>query len=121
YAHYAVPMPLCLPRQGLWHIIHSEVSGLTEEIRMHDIVEMRKKHPCGSAVWTVTRIGADIKMKCGGCGRVVMLDRVEFIKRRKRVITPGPDAPEVTLGLVPPQSPQNQSNLSTKEAKGEPT
>ena len=73
---------------------------MPDEIRMHDIVEMRKKHPCGSAVWTVTRIGADIKMKCSGCGRVVMLDRVEFLRRRKRLITPGPDAPEVTLGLA---------------------
>jgi hypothetical protein len=90
---------------------------LTEEIRMHDVVEMRKKHPCGSAIWTVTRIGADIKMKCDGCGRVVMLDRVEFIKRRKRVITPGPDAPEVTLGLASRQSPQKPAS---QETKGEP-
>lgn len=73
---------------------------MPDEIRLNDLVEMRKKHPCGSANWKVTRIGADIKMRCEGCGRVVMLDRVEFLRRRKRVITPGPDAPEVTLGLV---------------------
>ncbi len=73
---------------------------MSEEIRLHDVVEMRKKHPCGSFVWTVTRIGADIKMKCSGCGRVVMLDRPEFLRRRKKVLTPGPVAPEVTLGLV---------------------
>jgi hypothetical protein len=76
------------------------VSDLPDEIRLNDLVEMRKKHPCGSAEWVVTRIGADIKMRCAGCGRVVMLDRVEFLRRRKRVITPGPEAPEVTLGLV---------------------
>ena len=70
---------------------------MTEEIRMHDVVEMRKKHPCGSAVWTVTRIGADIKMKCAGCGRVVMLDRVEFLRRRKHVITQGPLDDEIEL------------------------
>lgn len=73
---------------------------MPDEIRLQDVVEMRKKHPCGSAIWTVTRIGADIKMKCAGCGRVVMLDRVEFLRRRKRLVTPGPDAPEVTLGLA---------------------
>ena len=73
---------------------------MTEEIRLQDVVEMRKKHPCGSFVWTVTRIGADIKMKCSGCGRVVMLDRVEFLRRRKRLITPGPEAPEISLGLT---------------------
>ena len=73
---------------------------MPDEIRLQDVVEMRKKHPCGSAVWVVTRIGADIKMKCAGCGRVVMLDRVEFLRRRKRLVSPGPDAPEVTLGLT---------------------
>ncbi len=73
---------------------------VSEEIRMHDVVEMRKKHPCGSFIWTVTRIGADIKMKCDGCGRVVMLDRHEFLRRRKKVLTPGPVAPEITLGLM---------------------
>jgi hypothetical protein len=77
-----------------------EVRMVPEEIRMHDVVEMRKKHPCGSFVWTVTRIGADIKMKCSGCGRVVMLDRQEFLRRRKKVLTPGPESPEITLGLV---------------------
>ena len=73
---------------------------MPDEIRMQDVVEMRKKHPCGSFVWTVTRIGADIKMKCSGCGRVVMLDRQEFLRRRKRVLTQGPVAAEITLGLV---------------------
>ena len=75
---------------------------MPDEIRLDDLVEMRKKHPCGSAVWQVTRIGADIKMKCQGCGRVVMLDRVEFLRRRKRLITPGPVAAAVTLGLAAP-------------------
>jgi len=73
---------------------------LPEEIRLYDVVEMRRKHPCGSVVWTVTRIGADIKLKCGGCGRVVMMDRVDFIRRRRKTLTPGPEAPEVTLGLA---------------------
>lgn len=72
-----------------------------DEIRLKDVVEMRKTHPCGSKEWTVTRIGADIKMKCSGCGRVVMLDRVEFLRRRKKVLARGPESAEVTLGLVP--------------------
>lgn len=84
---------------------------MPDEIRLHDVVEMRKKHPCGSAVWMVTRIGADIKMKCAGCGRVVMLDRVEFLRRRKRLITPGPDAPEVTLGLAAQTSAASRASL----------
>ncbi len=71
---------------------------MSEEIRMYDVVEMRKKHPCGSYEWTVVRIGADIKMKCSVCGRVVMLDRAEFLRRRKKLIRQGSDAPEITLG-----------------------
>lgn len=51
-----------------------------------DIVETRKGHPCGSNQWEVTRIGADFKIKCLGCGRVVMLPRVKFEKSVKKVI-----------------------------------
>ena len=65
-----------------------------DEIRLEDKVKTRKKHPCGSDEWIVIRIGADIKIKCLGCGRIVMLDRAEFIKRRKKVLEQGP-VPEV--------------------------
>ena len=61
-----------------------------EEIRIGDVVQTRKPHPCGSSEWTVTRIGADIKMRCSGCGRVVMLDRETFLKHRKKLISQGP-------------------------------
>jgi hypothetical protein len=44
---------------------------------------MRKPHPCGSLEWEVTRIGADIGMKCLKCGRRVMLVRDEFERRLK--------------------------------------
>ena len=61
-----------------------------EEIRLNDLVQMRKAHPCGSDQWSVIRIGADIKIKCLGCGRIVMMDRADFVKRRKKVLAPGP-------------------------------
>ena len=48
---------------------------------------MRKPHACGSAEWTITRTGADVKIKCAGCGRVVMLDRLEFMKKAKKNLT----------------------------------
>lgn len=51
-----------------------------------DVVRMKKKHPCGGDTWTVTFVGADIKLKCGTCGRVVMLDRPTFDKRMKKVL-----------------------------------
>ena len=60
-----------------------------EEIRIGDVVQMRKAHPCGSSEWTVTRIGADIKIRCSGCGRVVMMDRETFLKRRKKLLQQG--------------------------------
>ena len=56
------------------------------DIRLGDTVRMRKAHPCGSLDWTVTRVGADIKIRCLGCGRVVMLERPAFEKRLKKVI-----------------------------------
>ena len=58
------------------------------QIALGDLVKMRKVHPCGSDQWVITRTGADVKIKCQGCGRVVMLDRVEFEKRVKKIITP---------------------------------
>ena len=60
-----------------------------DEIRLHDTVQMRKTHPCGSVQWTVIRIGADIKIKCSGCGRIVMMAREDFVKRRKKVLSQG--------------------------------
>ncbi|MDD3268967.1 MAG: DUF951 domain-containing protein [Syntrophomonadaceae bacterium] len=53
--------------------------------KLDDRVRMRKQHPCGSYHWQVIRMGADIKIKCQGCGRVVMLPRMEFEKRMLRV------------------------------------
>lgn len=68
-----------------------------EEIRLDDVVQMRKMHPCGSDQWKVIRIGADVKMKCLGCGRIVMLERADFVKRRKKVVTQGPVPEAETL------------------------
>lgn len=51
-----------------------------------DIVEMKKEHPCGSKQWEVIRLGADIKIKCCGCDRIVMLERSKFEKDVKKII-----------------------------------
>ncbi|MES4789720.1 DUF951 domain-containing protein [Levilactobacillus brevis] len=50
-----------------------------------DLVEMKKPHPCGTNRWEITRMGADIKIKCTNCGHVVMLSRREFEKKLKKV------------------------------------
>ena len=49
-------------------------------------VIMKKDHPCGTNEWEVTRVGADIKIKCKNCGRSIMLPRIEFNKKLKKVI-----------------------------------
>lgn len=63
---------------------------MNNDIRLLDVVQMKKKHPCGGFEWTVIRVGADIKIKCNTCGRMVMLDRETFLKRLKKTIVQGP-------------------------------
>lgn len=46
---------------------------------------MKKKHPCGSFDWEIIRLGADIKIKCDGCGHIVMLPRFKFNKMIKKI------------------------------------
>jgi len=55
------------------------------DIRLGDILRMKKKHPCGSNEWEVLRIGADFKLRCLGCGRVVMGARSKFEKNVKEI------------------------------------
>ena len=62
-----------------------EAAGM-EELLLGDLVQMRKTHPCGSDKWTVIRVGADIKIRCQGCSRIVMMDRADFMKRMKKII-----------------------------------
>jgi len=58
-----------------------------QEFNLGDTVQMRKPHPCGSDTWVITRTGADIKIRCCGCNRVVMMERSLFEKRMKKVIS----------------------------------
>ena len=55
-------------------------------LNVGDLVKMRKAHPCGSDLWTITFVGADIKIRCSGCGRIVMMDRADFVKRMKKIV-----------------------------------
>lgn len=49
-------------------------------------VIMKKPHPCGENLWEITRVGVDIKIKCINCGRSIMIPRVEFNKKMKKVM-----------------------------------
>ena len=57
------------------------------EYHLNDIVEMKKEHPCHkSKEWKIIRMGADIRIKCQGCGTSVLMPRAEFDKKLKKVI-----------------------------------
>jgi hypothetical protein len=53
------------------------------DLRMADVLRLRKAHPCGSTDWVVVRLGADIGLKCTGCGRRILLSRREVARRLK--------------------------------------
>lgn len=54
------------------------------ELKVGDIVEMKKKHPCGSFEWKIVRVGVDFKFECLGCGHVIMVDRSKALKLIKK-------------------------------------
>ena len=54
--------------------------------KLGDIVEMKKPHACQTNKWQITRVGVDIKIKCINCNREIMLDRIEFDKKLKKII-----------------------------------
>ena len=56
------------------------------DYKLGSIVIMKKAHPCGHNEWEITRLGADIKIKCLGCGRSIMLPRIEFNKKMKKIV-----------------------------------
>ncbi len=59
------------------------------EIRLGDVVRLKKKHPCGSYEWQVVRLGADIGIRCMQCQRRVLLDRATFERRVKSFVSRG--------------------------------
>ena len=56
------------------------------DYKLNDIVIMKKQHPCGTNKWQIIRVGTDIKIKCLNCGRSIMLSRIDFNKKIKKVI-----------------------------------
>ena len=59
---------------------------MTTELALGDLIQTRKKHPCGSDRWVIIRVGADVKIKCAQCGRIVMLDRADFVRMGKKIL-----------------------------------
>lgn len=57
-----------------------------KEYGLNSRVVMKKVHPCGTNEWEIIRLGADIKIRCVNCNRTVMLPRIEFNRKLKKVI-----------------------------------
>lgn len=60
------------------------------ELRIDDVLRLRKPHPCGSFEWKVFRLGADIGLRCLGCGHRVLLPRSTVERRLRRFVERGP-------------------------------
>ena len=56
------------------------------EYNVGDIVKLKKKHPCGSRLWEITRVGVDFKLRCTGCGHLITLPREKALKMIKHKI-----------------------------------
>ena len=65
------------------------------DVRVGDILHMKKPHPCGASAWKVLRSGMDFRLKCLGCGRELLLPRAKAEKGVRRIERPeAPAAPE---------------------------
>lgn len=51
-----------------------------------DIVQMKKKHPCGSDNWEVLQLGSDMRVRCKGCEHITLVNRPKFMKNVKKVL-----------------------------------
>ena len=59
---------------------------MIERFGLGDHIAMKKPHACGENEWTIIRVGADVKIKCNHCGRIVMLDRADFVRMGKKIL-----------------------------------
>ena len=56
------------------------------DVRVGDVLEMKKNHPCGGKTWLVLRVGMDFRLRCQGCGHEVMLPRSKAEKNIKKIL-----------------------------------
>lgn len=58
------------------------------DVRLNDILEMKKAHPCGTTRWLVLRTGMDFRLRCQGCGHEILVPRSKAEKNIKKIIRP---------------------------------
>ena len=59
------------------------------DVRVGDVLELKKQHPCGSKRWQVLRVGMDFKLRCQGCGHELMLPRSKAEKNLRKILRTG--------------------------------
>ncbi len=59
---------------------------MNKEYNIGSLLVLKKGHPCGENLWEVVKLGADIRLKCNKCGRLIIIPRVELNKKIKKVI-----------------------------------
>ena len=59
------------------------------DVRVGDVLELKKEHPCGSKHWQVLRVGMDFKLRCQGCGHELMLPRSKAEKNIRKILRTG--------------------------------
>ena len=59
------------------------------DVRVGDVLELKKEHPCGSKRWQVLRVGMDFKLRCQGCGHELMLPRRKAEKNIRKILRTG--------------------------------
>ncbi len=62
------------------------------DVRVNDILEMKKQHPCGTKQFLVLRSGMDFRLRCTGCGREFLIPRSKAEKNIKKIIRENTDA-----------------------------
>ena len=56
-------------------------------VQVGDVIQTKKPHPCGASRWLVLRTGADLRLRCTGCGHEVMAPRRKIEKSIKRILS----------------------------------
>lgn len=82
---FLLPFPTIYIKKQKWYNEIGDYMSL--DYKLGSIVVMKKQHPCGTNKWEIIRVGADIKIKCLECNRTIMLPRVEFNKKVKKVVS----------------------------------
>lgn len=82
-----------------------------QDYNLADTVLMKKPHACKTNDWEIMRMGADIRLKCMGCGRTIMMPRAEFSKKIKKVLTKASDPVNLKKEYYTPKDKIAQPNL----------